>query len=118
MKAWLLASVVVVGASAAAAAGDIERDPPPGESLQLVLDRIRTHAAGEAWKENGWTDAAIEGWIDKLLKQLSSATGKDFKPPVRLKDVKPPDANVLANPGGDAVLRGALRIGKSAKHTI
>ncbi|HZN33075.1 MAG TPA: hypothetical protein VFB80_04620 [Pirellulaceae bacterium] len=96
--------------AAAAWAGDIDRDPPPQESLQLVLDRIHTHAGGAAWKERNWTDAAIEGWIDKLLKQLGEATGKELKAPVRLKDVKPAGDT-------DQLLRGHLKIGKHVKQS-
>ncbi len=88
-----------------AAAGDIERDPPPQETLQVVLDRIHTHAAGTTWKEAGWTDAAIEGWLEKVLKQLSEATGKELKPPVALQDVRAAGDN-------EQILRGHLRIGK------
>lgn len=101
----------------AALAADIERDPPPSETLQMVLDRIHTHAAGEVWKQAGWTDAALEGWIDKLLKQLSETAGKELKAPLRLADVKPPDANAQANPN-DLVVRGGLRVGKNLKHSI
>lgn len=107
----LLISLLCCGWTVAASAGDIERDPPPADSLQFVLNRIHAHAASDAWKENGWSDPQLEAWIEKLLKQLSATTGKDLKPMVKLKDTKP--AGEM-----DTVLRGALRIGKNVKHSI
>jgi hypothetical protein len=103
---WILLSAALLLVAAFASAGDIQRDPPPQETLQFVLDRIHTHAGGTSWKEAGWTDAAIEGWLEKVLKQLGEATGKEHKLPVALKDVRPAGDN-------DQILRGHLRIGKN-----
>lgn len=107
-RRWLLLLLLLVGWTASTRGADIERDPPPSETLQVVLDRIRTHADATAWKENGWTDAAIETWIEKLLKQLGDATGKELKAPVQFKEVKPAG-------DADVTLRNMLRIGKNIK---
>jgi len=107
---WMAIALIWPALLATARAGDIERDPPPQETLQAVLDRIRTHAAGDSWKAEGWSDPAIEAWIDKLLKQLSESTGKELTAPVRFKDTRP--AGDM-----DLLLNGQLRIGKNVKHS-
>jgi len=66
--------------------------PPEKDTLQAVLDRIHNHAAGDAWKQPGWKDDAIQAYLDKLVAAISVAGEiKDLKVPVRLADVKPPD---------------------------
>lgn len=65
------------------------KPPPPGDTLQAVLDRIHNHAAGEAWKEPGWKDDAIEAWLDKLVGSVAKAADlPDLKLPVRFADMQ------------------------------
>lgn len=83
------------------------KPPPPGDTLQAVLDRIHNHAAGEAWKEPGWKDDAIEAWLDKLVGSVAKAADlPDLKLPVRFVDVK------ASEPAMGRAFRGALIVGK------
>jgi len=72
--------------------GEVPRNTAPEKgTLQAVLDRIHNHAAGDAWRKEGWRDDAIESYLDKLVASIAVATeNKDLKLPVRLADVKPP----------------------------
>ena len=81
LSAWLAAS---------ARADDPKLPPPKKDTLEAVLERIREHAAGEAWKQPGFQDDEIEKWLDKLIGSIAKASEiNDLKLPVRLKDVRP-----------------------------
>lgn len=91
----------------AARADDPKLPPPQKDTLQAVLDRIKQHAAGEAWKQPGFKDDEIEKWLDKLVGSIAKAADiADLTLPVRLQKVSnaPP-----LRPGS---LRGSLVIGK------
>lgn len=84
-----------------AAADDPKLPPAQKDTLQAVLDRIKQYAAGEAWKQPGFKDDAIEGWLDKLVASIGKgAEIPDLKLPVRLADVQPsqPQPDVRGNP--------------------
>ena len=114
MRTFLLDVVIIGSLLAGIARGEIPRkDPSPGDTLQAVLDRIHNHAAGEAWKEPGWKDDAIEAWLDKLVGSVAKAAEiADLKLPVRLAEVKagdPMPARLVRNQlivGRDINLRG------------
>jgi hypothetical protein len=78
---------------ALAARAEIPRTGPlQQDTLQAVLDRIREHAANDAWKRGGLQDDAIEKWLDKLVGSVAKAAEfPDLKLPVRLVNVRPPD---------------------------
>jgi len=89
---WPLALAVTLSAwlAAFARADDPKLSPPKKDTLEAVLERIREHAAGEAWKQPGFQDDEIEKWLDKLVGSIAKASEiNDLKLPVRLKDVKP-----------------------------
>src|SRR5690242_7895544 len=94
MRRFLLA-IAFAGAIMASNAIQAEiprKDPPPGDTLQAVLDRIREHAASDNWKQPGWTDEKIEAWLDKLVGSVAKAGEvPDLKLPVRLTEVKAGD---------------------------
>jgi hypothetical protein len=92
------------------ARGDVPRIPPPAkDTLQEVLDHIRDHVASGAWQQEGWKDATIEAWLDKLMAAVAkSAELPDLKVPARLADVKPADP---ARP----VREAALLVGKDLR---
>jgi len=84
--------------------------PPQKDTLQAVLDRIKQHAAGDAWKQPGFKDDAIEAWLDKLVASIAKATERpELKLPLRLKDVAPGQPQAQAR--GPSRLRGALVVG-------
>jgi hypothetical protein len=90
------------------------KSPPPGDTLQAVLDRIRNHAANDAWKQPDWKDETIEAWLDKLVGSVAKAAElPDLKLPVRMADVTPGDP---AQGFGFGIRRGGtLFIGKDFK---
>lgn len=108
--AWI--AVLVIGAPALA---DVPNNAPPqNDTLQTILDRIRTHAASHTWEKEGWKDEAIEAYLDKLLATIAAATqSKDLKLPVRLADVRPLKPAVRP----PVVQDGVLVIGKDLKLT-
>src|SRR5262245_20250454 len=81
--AWLLCILTT-----AAAQPDDPRNPPLlNDTLQSVLDRIRLHVASDDWKKDGFQDAAIEKWLDRVVGVIATAAGRpDLKLPVRLAD--------------------------------
>jgi hypothetical protein len=103
---WFLGSMWATTAVGA----DNRRDPPPQrDTLQSVLDRIRDHAAAEAWKQEGWREDYVEAWLDKLVASIAHGTElPQLKVPVRLADVAPADP---ARP----VLGGGLFVGRDQK---
>jgi hypothetical protein len=102
-----LAFLLPLISSGSARAEVPRKPPPPGDTLQAVLDSIHNHAAGEAWKEPGWKDAAIEAWLDKLVGSVAKAADyPDLKLPMRFANVKAGD-----QPMG-RTLSGALLVGK------
>ena len=106
LRHTVIAAIIAVSSSAALA-DDPKLPPPQKDMLQAVLDRIRQHAAGEAWKQPGFKDDAIEAWLDKLLGSIAKATDiADLKLPVRFKDLG------NAPPNRRSQLQGALVIGK------
>ena len=96
--------------AATAAGADNRRDPPPErDTLQSVLDRIRDHAAAEAWKEEGWKEDYVEAWLDKLVASVARGTElPELKVPVRLGEVRPADP-------ARAFLGGGLFVGQDQK---
>jgi len=64
------------------------RSLPAQDTLQPVLDRIHQHAVREDWKQAGWKDDVIEGWLDNLAGTLAKAAEfLELKLPVRFADV-------------------------------
>jgi len=85
----VLAAILFAWLASAARADDPKLSPPKKDTLEAVLERIQGHAAGEAWKQPGFQDDAIEIWLDKLIGSIARAAEiNDLKLPVRLKDVK------------------------------
>jgi hypothetical protein len=78
------------------ARGEVPRNNVPDkDTLQAVLDRIHTHAEGNAWQNAGFRDEAIEGWLDKLLAKVAAAAETpNLKLPVRLAEVSVPNGQV------------------------
>src|SRR5262249_9118363 len=75
-------------------ADDPKLAPPQKDTLQAVLDRIKQHAAGDAWKQSGFKDDAIEAWLDKLVGSIAKAADfPELKAPVRIKEVEPFGSN-------------------------
>jgi hypothetical protein len=63
---------------------------PQQETLQSVLDRIHTLAAGDAWKQEGFRDETIEKWVEVVVSKVAKAAEMpELKLPVRMADVKP-----------------------------
>jgi hypothetical protein len=93
--------VQLVLMSAQAARADVPRLPPPIEnSLQEVLDHIRSHAATGAWQKEGWRDEKIEAWLDKLVAAIAKGADRpDLALPVRMADLKPADPNAIRASG-------------------
>lgn len=95
---------------AAAQADEPRNLSPQKDTLQAVLDRIKQHAAGEAWKQPGFKDDAIEAWLDKLLGLIAIATEiNDLKLPVRLADVQ------VVQPDRTGTFRGHLSVSQDFK---
>ena len=95
----------------AARADEPRNLPPQKDTLQAVLDRIKQHAAGEAWKQPGFKDDGVEAWLDKLVGSIAKAAEiPDLKLPVRFKDVQP--AQPQADARGIATLTGGLVVAK------
>jgi len=92
-----LAFILCLLPAISAAADDPKQPPPQKDTLQAVLDRIKQHASGNAWKQPGFKDEAIEAWLDKLVGSIAKAADfPDLQLPVRQKDVKaigPPQPN-------------------------
>ena len=90
---------------AQSAIGQESGEAKPPETLQAVLERIHQHAGGEAWRESGWTDAVIEGWLDRVVGSIAKAAElSQLKLPVRMAEVKPADGKGRAF--GKALLVG------------
>lgn len=107
-----LAGAAILFLLASPAAADDPKLPPPQGQLQAVLERIRQHAAIDAWKQPGFKDDAIEAWLDKLLASIGKAAEiQDLKLPVRLKDVQPKEPQPDAR--GVPKLTGALVVAKN-----
>ncbi len=108
--------VIFLAATATAVRGDIPQIDPKQGTLQAVLDRIHAHAANDAWKQGGFTDEAIEKWLDKLVASVSTAANfPELKVPARLANVKPPPpANPMAPARIGRLLNGALIVAKDA----
>ncbi|MGI8979042.1 MAG: hypothetical protein ACR2FY_07440 [Pirellulaceae bacterium] len=55
-----------------------------------MLPRIRDYVANDDWKKEGFSDKALEAWLDKLIADLAKATeDKELALPVRFADGKP-----------------------------
>jgi hypothetical protein len=78
------------------------------DTLQPILDRIHRHAAQADWKQAGWKDEAIEGWLDNLTSTFAKAAElPGLKLPVRFADVTP---GVIAPDGAQ---QKSLLVGKN-----
>ncbi len=108
--------VNLLAAGATAARGDIPQVDRKQDTLQAVLDRIHEHAANENWKQGGFTDEAIEKWLDKVVASVARAANfPDLKVPVRLAEVKPSSpANQIAVGRVGVSVKGGLIIAKNA----
>ena len=108
---WLACCLISCWWAAAvqSARGEVPRNSAPDkDTLQAVLDRIHTHAEGNAWQTAGFRDEAIEGWLDKLLAKVTTAAEiPPLKLPVRLSDVSAPK-----DPGRQTLHDKTLIVGK------
>jgi len=122
----LLRIVVLVGwtvlASGIALAADKERNPKPDpNALEMVLARIRGHAAKNDWQADGWSDATIETWLETTTAVLATASGQpNYKLPVKFADVRAVDPkNIrLAIQGGGLIVGSNVKITHANRHLI
>jgi hypothetical protein len=109
---WSIALAVFAFAwpALAARADDPKLSPPKKDTLDAVLQRIREHAAGEAWKQPGFQDDEIEKWLDKLIGSIAKASEiNDLKLPVRLTGVRPRE-RLQPRAGGTSMLWDSLAV--------
>lgn len=76
--AFLAAMLAIASPSVAAPIsggvdGNVVNDTPSALSIPDVLDRVRIAASGEEWRQQGWTDPAIEGWIANAIVTVHEA---------------------------------------------
>ena len=80
----------------------------PEVSLPDVLARVRTIAAGDDWRKEGWTDAVVEGWLASVVATVREAGhGQDLREPVKFAELKqraaPEDLQIAAGPRVEVV---------------
>ena len=70
----------------------VAADSEQQEQLQSILDRIHNHASGDAWRQTGWKDESIEGWLDGVTTSIGKARTTDSTLPVKIADVTAGDS--------------------------
>jgi len=94
MANWKRLALLLLCGACSAATARAQQAPaaPPVANLQGVLDRIHQHAGNDAWRNKGFEDQQIEGWLDRLAGSIAKAAKiPDLKVPVRLAEVQPAD---------------------------
>src|SRR5689334_10082899 len=86
-SALLVAALVfLAGVLSSTRASGVDEKPL---SLQAILDRIHGHAASSEWREPGWKDKQIEGWLTALTVKISrAAEAKELKLPIVQSETK------------------------------
>ena len=108
LRSWLVAAVGwIVLAGNAAFAVDTERDARPDPNgLPMLLERIHHLAQSGDWKADGWSDPALEKWLEGAAKTIAAAAGRaDYELPVKFADVRP-----AGGAGRIAALRGGVLV--------
>jgi hypothetical protein len=120
---WLVAAAGwMTLAATAALAADTERDIRPNPNgLPAILERIQALERSGDWKADGWTDPAIEKWLENAAKTIATAADRaDYELPVKFADVRAaaPGARIRGLEGGVLVVGSDVNVAHARRHII